>query len=857
MVAALAASGAFLVFRARANTSGTTATPGYLWNWGVNGSSELGRASSETCGTLACSTAAAQVNSLASLQTIAAGSDHSLVVTLSGAVYAWGLDADGQVGMPTTDPCTCIKVPTQVNGLPANAADVAGGGAHSLALTSTGALYAWGRNADGQLGNGTTTSSTTPVQVTGLPGNIIGIAAGSCDSLALTADGLVYAWGCNGSGQLGTGNTTGSTTPVQVSGLIGVTAIATKSATSLALTSSGALYAWGDNTYGQLGNGTTTNSSTPVQVGISASVTAISAGGFHNLALTTTSAVYAWGRNDYGQLGATTTQTCGSYACSTTPVAVSGLPTGVTKIASGASHNLALTSSNTVYTWGANTLGQLDIGSSDSSPHPTPAQANTLTGVPAIAAGGDFNLTIVDPVASVNTTFINFGDQPVGTTSADQDVTLTNVGIVPLTITNAAVGGPNPGDFTLAYGVCPSAAPPLAVIAPGGSCTLNISFAPTNAGTRTATLTVTSDAINGPLNGTVTGNGTSPTTGFSPSSLTFPSQAIGTSSAPQTLTVSNSGTATLTITAIAISGANASDFSFTAPALPLSITVGSSATLSVSFSPASGPAGTQTGSLDLTDNDYLHPHSVPLSGTALSPATGFSPSSLTFAGQYEGTSSALQIVTVSNSGTATLTVTRVSISGVNAGDFSFNAPTMPFSIAPGSSAPISVAFSPASGPAGARSGSLDLTDNDYLHPQSVPLSGTALLPADLSVGLTASPNPVKHGANLTYTITVANGGPGASSNVVMSDTLPSGTVFASVATTLGACSAPAVGGTGTVTCTASSLGNGASYTVTLVVTVQAGGGATLSDTTSVSASTLDSNSANNTATVTTSVYGKH
>jgi uncharacterized repeat protein (TIGR01451 family) len=714
----------------------------------VNGSSELGRAGSDTCGTLACSTTPAQVSGLAGLQTVAAGGDHSLAVTLGGAVYAWGLDADGQVGTSTTANCQCISVPTQVSGLPTTVVDVAGGDAHSLALTVTGAVYAWGRNADGQLGNGTTTSSTTPVQVTGLPGNIVAISAGSCHSLALTADGLVYAWGCNGSGQLGTGGTSGSTTPARVAGLSGVTAIATRSATSLALTASGAVYAWGDNTFGQLGTSTTTNSSAPAQVGISGSVTAIAAGGSHSLALSSTGAVYAWGRNDFGQLGATTSQTCGSSACSTTPVAVSGLPTNVTKIAGGNAHSLALTSSITVYAWGANTAGQLGLGSSDTAAHPAPAPVSGLTGVSALAAGGDFSLTIVNPVASISTTFINFGDQAVGTTSPDQDVTLTNTGIVPLTITNAALGGPNLGDFTLAYGVCPSASPTAAVIAPGGSCTLNVSFAPTKVGTRTATLTVTSDAINGTLNGSVTGNGISPTTGFSPSSVTFTGQYVGTSSAPQTITVSNSGTATLTVSAVAIAGANAGDFSVSAPALP-------------------------------------------------------------------------------------------------------------FSIAPGSSATLMVTFAPANGPAGARTGILNLTDNDYLHPQSVALSGTALLPADLSVGLSASPSPVKNGASLTYTITVRNGGPGVSSNAAVSDALPPGTDFASVGTTLGNCSAPAVGGTGTVTCTASSLDSGASYSVTLVVTVNARGGSTLSDTASVSAGTLDPNSANNLSSVTTSVYGKH
>ncbi|GAC1515357.1 MAG: SBBP repeat-containing protein [Terriglobales bacterium] len=126
-------------------------------------------------------------------------------------------------------------------------------------------------------------------------------------------------------------------------------------------------------------------------------------------------------------------------------------------------------------------------------------------------------------------------------------------------------------------------------------------------------------------------------------------------------------------------------------------------------------------------------------------------------------------------------------------------------------------------------------------------------PADLSITKTASPNPIKHGARLTYTIQVSNAGPGSANNVTVKDTIPSGTTFASFSTTTAQCTAPAVGGTGTLTCTSASLAIAGKITVTLVVTVTGPAGSTISNTATVSATTKDPNLTNNKATVKTTV----
>ena len=195
-----------------------------------------------------------------------------------------------------------IQVNSNLNGLIA----LATGDYHSLALKSDGTVWAWGYNYYGQLGDGSTTSSTTPVQVSGLSG-VIALAGGYSHSLALKSDGTVWAWGSNYSGQLGDGSTTSSTTPVQVSNLDGVVALAAGSYHSLALKSYDTVWAWGYNYYGQLGDGSTDSStgnrSTPVQVSGLRGVIALAGGGYHSLALKSDGTVWAWGRNYHSQLG--------------------------------------------------------------------------------------------------------------------------------------------------------------------------------------------------------------------------------------------------------------------------------------------------------------------------------------------------------------------------------------------------------------------------------------------------------------------------------------------------------------------------------------------------------------------------
>ena len=301
----------------------------------------------------------------------------SLAVGSDGNAYAWGDNRYGQLGDGTRTSRTApvkVEKPTDA---PADFTyvQVSAGGQHSLALGSDGYVYAWGSNANGRLGDGTTTRRTTPVKVekpTDAPADFtyVQVSAGGRHSLALGSDGKTYAWGYNYAGQLADGTETDQTTPVKVVPPAGTpadftyTQISGGNTHSLALGSDGNAYAWGDNRYGQLGDGTTTHRTAPVKVEkptdapADFTYTQVNAGGYHSLALGSDGNAYAWGDNEHGQLGDETTTN------QTTPVKVrspAGTPADFTytQISGGNAHSLAVGSDGNAYAWGSNQQGTL------------------------------------------------------------------------------------------------------------------------------------------------------------------------------------------------------------------------------------------------------------------------------------------------------------------------------------------------------------------------------------------------------------------------------------------------------------------------------------------------------------------
>jgi alpha-tubulin suppressor-like RCC1 family protein len=300
-------------------------------------------------------------------------------VVRADLVKDWGFNGFGQLGNGTT---TDSNSPIAIANLSSGVSAVAAGGGHSLAVQN-GAILAWGYNFDGELGNGTVTTAspdgiTSPVAVTGLTSGVTAIAAGNQNSLAIQ-NGAVFAWGYNGDGELGDGTTTSRNAPVAISSLSsGVTAISAGAAGSVAI-KNGAVFAWGDNTYGQLGNGTFNASNSPVAVAtLSSGVTAIASGAWQNLAIKNGS-LYMWGDNAKGQLGN------GSTTNSAVPIVPNGFGSGVTSIAGGWGHSLVV-QNGSVYAWGSNFLGQLGDGTSTDARNPEHIDATDLTNIAAVAA---------------------------------------------------------------------------------------------------------------------------------------------------------------------------------------------------------------------------------------------------------------------------------------------------------------------------------------------------------------------------------------------------------------------------------------------------------------------------------------
>ncbi|MGP3957685.1 RCC1 domain-containing protein [Nonomuraea sp. 3N208] len=380
------------------------------------------------------------------------GYGYTVALTSDGQVWAWGENPNGQLGNGTTNGS---PVPVRV-ALPAGTTitAIAAGDDHTLALTSTGSLLAWGYNDFGQVGDGSTIDRNAPVPVALPTGTTItAIGAGAGHSLAVTSTGRVLAWGYNNTGQLGIGNTNDSVLPVEVPlpGDVTLTAVEGGSAHSLALTSTGQLWSWGWNTYGQLGNDTTTQSNVPVQVNLptGTTVTAITAAhGWFNLAVDSTGRLLAWGDNSYGQLGnGTTTQ-------SNVPIQVQ-LPDGttVTAIAGGDDHSVALTSGGRVLTWGYNRYGQLGDRTNTNSSLPVEAALPAGVTVQAIGSGSYHAMAIVPLALEQTTTTLSASP---ATQAAGRPVTLTAVVQCPAgTATGAVVftaNGTELGTATLVDG---------------------------------------------------------------------------------------------------------------------------------------------------------------------------------------------------------------------------------------------------------------------------------------------------------------------------------------------------------------------------------------------------------------------
>jgi alpha-tubulin suppressor-like RCC1 family protein len=315
---------------------------------------------------------------------ISAGQFHTCARRNNGTLWCWGYDIDGELGNGVPNG---FYTPLQVAPLATPFVQVSTGYLHTCARTSDGAAWCWGTNSSGQLGDGTTNNQASPVQVGALGSAVAEISAGADHTCARKTDGSVWCWGANGQGQLGNGTTANSFTPVRVGLALSALEISANNQLACARVSDGSVWCWGDNVDGQLGVGTTTSSPTPLRVtalGIGAAQ--ISAGDDGACAVMTNTTLWCWGGNFHGNVGDGTT------TARPTPVEVAS---GMAEVSMGV-HTCARGTDGRVWCWGFNTNGQLGNGGTtdSSSPVRVPIVASATALAPALGRWGSGLLAV-------------------------------------------------------------------------------------------------------------------------------------------------------------------------------------------------------------------------------------------------------------------------------------------------------------------------------------------------------------------------------------------------------------------------------------------------------------------------------
>src|SRR3954467_9325232 len=365
-------------------------------NWGQLGNGGFANASTPV-----------PVSGLTAAVSAGAGIEYSCALLADGTVWCWGTNFVGQLGDGTIGGGSAV--PKAVQNL-SNVVALASGGFHNCVILSDRTVECWGRNQDGQLGNGNnTTDAGTPQPVSGLTG-VVALASGGYHTCALLTDASVRCWGRNDRGQVGDGTSTSASTPVVVSGLSNAASLSGGLYHTCALVGDGTVQCWGQNDNGQIGN-TLPFSSTPVTVSGIANAIALSSGVFHSCALFADGTAKCWGSNSNGQLGNGTT------ANSSSPVSVTGL-SGAINITAAGLHTCAIMPDRSARCWGANMYGQLVHGTTADEWTPVGVNGTGLTWTSSNPAVATVNASGLATGVSRGTTTITATDGFGGSASA-------------------------------------------------------------------------------------------------------------------------------------------------------------------------------------------------------------------------------------------------------------------------------------------------------------------------------------------------------------------------------------------------------------------------------------------------------
>ncbi|CAA6825278.1 MAG: Proprotein convertase subtilisin/kexin type 7 [uncultured Sulfurovum sp.] len=327
-----------------------------------------------------------------SWQQIELGQWNTVATKSNGALYVWGWNAAGFVGDGTT---IDRHTPTRI-GTATNWRSVSKGHGYTLAINNAGELYAWGYNSYGQLGDGTTTNRDMPIRI-GSATNWTSVGAGSKHALAINSDGELYAWGGNWFGQVGDGTTTHKYSPTRIGTATNWVSVSGGYYHSIAINSDGELYAWGYGGNGQLGTGGSYDRHTPWRIGTATNWSIISAGYAHNVAINSDGELYTWGSNDYGQLGDGTTEIL------LTPTHI-GTETNWNSVSAGMDHTLAINSNEELYAWGGNENGQLGDGNTTNIF--TPTRISPTINWKSVSAGGNYQQAYTAAISSIGVLYV-------------------------------------------------------------------------------------------------------------------------------------------------------------------------------------------------------------------------------------------------------------------------------------------------------------------------------------------------------------------------------------------------------------------------------------------------------------------